>query len=194
MVWKSKERERCAIFNCYNTIGSKWHTWEPPEAVLATMPPKRQSLFRPVYCQNNTVSPDDKVDPGNGVFPSPPDRSGSHLKRFFQHPRRIGPCLDCVLTRPKKSCSEVRTALCVAGWGYQGADELEQFAEIEPDAVWLEGEHGDVDFSNLGNVTRAVDLTGAAPIVRVHQNQAGVIYRTLDSRRYGNRGSSREYA
>ena len=69
VVWKTTERERCAIFNCYNTIGSKWHTWEPPEAVFQSMPPKRRSLFRPVYCQNNTVNPGDQVHPGNAFFP-----------------------------------------------------------------------------------------------------------------------------
>ncbi len=70
VAWKSSERERCAIFNCYNTVGSKWHTWEPPEAVFETMPRKRQSLFRPVYCQNNTVNPGDQINPGNGIFPN----------------------------------------------------------------------------------------------------------------------------
>lgn len=69
VVWKTTERERCAVFNCYNTIGSKWHSFEPPEAVFDAMPPKRQSLFRPVYCQSNAVRPDDKANPGNAFFP-----------------------------------------------------------------------------------------------------------------------------
>lgn len=69
VVWKSTERERCAVFNCYNTIGSKWHSFEPPEAVLEDMPPKRQSLFRPVYCQGNAVAPGDKAQAGNSFFP-----------------------------------------------------------------------------------------------------------------------------
>ena len=71
-------------------------------------------------------------------------------------------------------------AVCFAAWGYGGADGLERLAPLEPDGIWLEGEHGEVDFSNTGELTRAIDLTGASPIVRVHQNQAGVIYRTLD--------------
>jgi hypothetical protein len=69
VVWKSEERERCAIFNCYNTIGSKWHAWEPPEAVSAALPSKRQSLFRPVHCDRNVVGPSDKNNPGNAFFP-----------------------------------------------------------------------------------------------------------------------------
>lgn len=57
VVWKSKQRERCAVFNCYNTIGSRWHSWSPPDAVLEVMPQKRQTLYRDVWCQNNTVDP-----------------------------------------------------------------------------------------------------------------------------------------
>jgi len=68
-VWKSTDRERCAIFNCYNTIGSKWHAWGPPEAVLEAMPAKRQSLFRPVHCENNAVNPGEKANPGNAIYP-----------------------------------------------------------------------------------------------------------------------------
>src|SRR2546425_120958 len=47
-AWTHRERERVAIFNCYNTVGSKWHKWEPHPAQLRMMPPKRQTLFRPV--------------------------------------------------------------------------------------------------------------------------------------------------
>ena len=71
VVWKTTERERCAVFNCYNTIGSKWHSWEPPEAVFQAMPSKRQSLFRPVYCQGNAVDPGDKKKTGNAFFSRP---------------------------------------------------------------------------------------------------------------------------
>jgi hypothetical protein len=45
-----------AIFNCYNTVGSKWHKWEPHPEQLRMMPPQRQTLFRPVYCQDNVIS------------------------------------------------------------------------------------------------------------------------------------------
>jgi hypothetical protein len=53
--WTNGERDRVAIFNCYNTINSKWHEWEPHPELLAAMPPLRQTLFRPVYAQNNAV-------------------------------------------------------------------------------------------------------------------------------------------
>lgn len=69
VVWKSEERERCAVFNCYNTIGSKWHDWEPPEAVYNAMPPKRQSLYRPTWCSRNRVNPGEQKHPGNAYVP-----------------------------------------------------------------------------------------------------------------------------
>ena len=82
--------------------------------------------------------------------------------------------------RVKDRLRQGRHALCFAAWGYSGADHLERLAPASPDGVWLEGEHGDVSFSDLGNLTRAIDLIGATPIIRVHQNEAGVIYRCLD--------------
>jgi hypothetical protein len=54
-VWTNNGWDRVAIFNCYNTVGSKWHKWEPHPKHLESMPQKRQSLFRPVYCQDNRV-------------------------------------------------------------------------------------------------------------------------------------------
>jgi hypothetical protein len=54
-VWTNQERDRVAIFNCYNTVGSKWHKWEPNPKQLEMMPPMRQTLFRPVYCQDNVI-------------------------------------------------------------------------------------------------------------------------------------------
>ena len=53
--WKTEEWDRVSLFNCYNTVGSKWHKWEPPLKLLESMPPKRQTLFRSVYCQDNLV-------------------------------------------------------------------------------------------------------------------------------------------
>lgn len=87
---------------------------------------------------------------------------------------------DMRVNRAKAKLQAGEAAVCFAAWGYGGADALERLAPLEPDAIWLEGEHSDVDFCNIGSLTRAIDMTGATPIVRVHQNQAGVIYRTLD--------------
>ncbi len=48
------------------------------------------------------------------------------------------------------------------------------------DAVWIEGEHGPVDFADIPDLTRACDIWGMTSIVRVNQNNPGIIYRTFD--------------
>lgn len=53
--WTNQERDRVPIFNRYNTICSRWHRWEPHAELLDAMPPKRQSLFRPVHCEGNPI-------------------------------------------------------------------------------------------------------------------------------------------
>ena len=51
--WTNREYERVAIFSCYNTVDSKWHDWDPDPELVASMPPLRQTLFRPVRAANN---------------------------------------------------------------------------------------------------------------------------------------------
>jgi len=53
--WTSSERDRIAIFSRYNYVNSKWHKWQPHPQLLASMPPKRQTLFRPVHVEGNLV-------------------------------------------------------------------------------------------------------------------------------------------
>jgi len=84
------------------------------------------------------------------------------------------------VNKAKQKLANGEVAVAFASWGYGGADALERLIDLEPDAIWLEGEHGGVDFSNIGELTRAIDLIGASPIVRIHQNEPGVLYRTLD--------------
>ena len=43
------------FFNSYNSIGSKWHNWDPHPELLAQMPPMRQTMFRPVYVGGNVI-------------------------------------------------------------------------------------------------------------------------------------------
>ena len=64
--------------------------------------------------------------------------------------------------------------------GLNSADSIEQFGSGNHDGIWLEGEHGGVDFDELADLTRACDISGKTSITRVHQNQEGLIYRTLD--------------
>ena len=48
------------------------------------------------------------------------------------------------------------------------------------DSVWLEAEHGPVDFEAIGDLSRAADLWGVTPLVRVGSVDHNTIYRTLD--------------
>jgi len=53
--WINTEYPRVAIFSCYNTVSSKWHNWDPHPDLLSAMPPKRQTLYRPVHVSGNLV-------------------------------------------------------------------------------------------------------------------------------------------
>src|ERR1041385_7066572 len=59
-------------------------------------------------------------------------------------------------------------------------DLIDQLGPLGADGIWLEGEHGGVDYADLGNLTRACDLWGKTSIVRVMDNDYATIYRTLD--------------
>lgn len=48
-IWNNPVRNRLAVFNCYNTIGVKWHPGGPPTEVIDAMPEKRKTLFRGVW-------------------------------------------------------------------------------------------------------------------------------------------------
>ena len=48
------------------------------------------------------------------------------------------------------------------------------------DGVWLEGEHGPVDWDAIGDLSRACDLWGMVSVTRVNNNDPGTIMRALD--------------
>jgi len=48
------------------------------------------------------------------------------------------------------------------------------------DGVWIETEHGAIDFADIPDMTRAADLWDMTSIVRVNLNLPSVIYRTFD--------------
>ena len=78
--------------------------------------------------------------------------------------------------KQKLAAGEVATILS----GTNDPDLIDQIGPLAPAGIWLEGEHGAVDYADLGNLTRACDLWGMTSVVRVMDNDYATIYRTLD--------------
>lgn len=64
--------------------------------------------------------------------------------------------------------------------GYNSPDVIDYLGQFGFDAVWIETEHGPIDYADIPDMTRACDLWGMTSIVRVNQNVPGIIYRTFD--------------
>ena len=80
--------------------------------------------------------------------------------------------------RVKQKLASGQTACCVAG--LTDPEDIDRFGPAGFDAVWLEGEHGPVDYRQIGDLTRACDLWGMTSIMRINQNEQGIMYRALD--------------
>ncbi|RPH78959.1 MAG: hypothetical protein EHM88_15080 [Candidatus Rokuibacteriota bacterium] len=88
---------------------------------------------------------------------------------------------DHVNIRPnriKQTLAAGRVATILSGTN--DPDLIDQLGPLDVDGIWLEGEHGGVDYADLGNLTRACDLWGKTSVVRVMDNDYATIYRTLD--------------
>jgi 4-hydroxy-2-oxoheptanedioate aldolase len=80
--------------------------------------------------------------------------------------------------RVKQALAAGRVATILGGTN--DPDLIDQLGPLDVDGIWLEGEHGGVDYADLGNLTRACDLWGKTSVVRVMDNDYTTIYRTLD--------------
>src|SRR5262247_4726743 len=80
--------------------------------------------------------------------------------------------------RVKQQLAAGKVATILAGTN--DPDFIDQLGTVGADGIWLEGEHGGVDYADLGNLTRACDLWGVTSVVRVMDNDYATIYRTLD--------------
>ena len=80
--------------------------------------------------------------------------------------------------RVKQKLAAGRVATILSGTN--DPDLIDQLGTLDVDGIWLEGEHGGVDYADLGNLTRACDLWGKTSVVRVMDNDYATIYRTLD--------------
>ena len=68
----------------------------------------------------------------------------------------------------------------IAVSGHNSTDVIDFIGPMGFDAIWIEGEHGPVDFRDIPDLTRACDVWGMTSVVRVNQNNYGDIYHTLD--------------
>ena len=68
----------------------------------------------------------------------------------------------------------------IALGGVDNSETVDMLGPSPIDAFWFEAEHGPVDYSHIGDLTRACDLWGKTSIVRVGRNEENIIYRTLD--------------
>ena len=80
--------------------------------------------------------------------------------------------------RAKHKLERGETVVCLSG--HNSTHMIDQLGPVGFDAIWIEGEHGPVDFADIPDLTRACDLWDMTSIVRVNQNNAGIIYRTFD--------------
>src|SRR5437667_8677026 len=86
--------------------------------------------------------------------------------------------MDIRPNRIKQTLAAGKVATILSGTNEP--DLIDQLGTLDVDGIWLEGEHGGVDYADLGNLTRACDLWGKTSVVRVMDNDYATIYRTLD--------------
>ena len=70
--------------------------------------------------------------------------------------------------RIKRQLQAGQTAIAVSG--HHNADMIDFLGQFGFDGVWLEGEHGPVDWDAIGDLSRACDLWGMASVTRVNNN------------------------
>ena len=80
--------------------------------------------------------------------------------------------------RVKQKLAAGETVFVAAG--LDNPDAIDRFGPVGFDGVWLEGEHGPVDFGDMSDLARASDLWGLTSILRIHVNEQAVIYRAFD--------------
>ena len=77
--------------------------------------------------------------------------------------------------------------------GHMTPDIVDWLGPLGFDGVWIEGEHGPVDYKDIPDLTRAADIWGMTSVVRVNQNVPGVIYQNAGCRSPGHSGAPREH-
>ena len=80
--------------------------------------------------------------------------------------------------RVKQKLAAGQTVVSVSGIDSPGLIDLMGPSGIN--SIWLEAEHGPVDYGDIPDLTRACDLWGMTSVVRVNALHYGTIYRCLD--------------
>ncbi len=80
--------------------------------------------------------------------------------------------------RVKQKLAAGQTVVSVSG--IDSASLIDLLGPTGIDSIWLEAEHGPVDYGDIPDLTRACDLWGMTSVVRVNALDYGMIYRTLD--------------
>lgn len=78
--------------------------------------------------------------------------------------------------KQKIAAGEIVCALA----GLDNSDKIDFMGQFGFDAAWIECEHGGVGWHQIADMTRACDLWGMSPILRVNGNQPWLITRYLD--------------
>ncbi|GIT12425.1 MAG: hypothetical protein CM1200mP33_6110 [Chloroflexota bacterium] len=66
----------------------------------------------------------------------------------------------------KEKLNSNKPALVVSGY-FDSPNIVEYISSLNVDGIWMEGEHGPIDFSNVPNLSRACDLYGVTSIFRI---------------------------
>jgi 4-hydroxy-2-oxoheptanedioate aldolase len=100
------------------------------------------------------------------------DRGGGNVNRRQRVMAGIRP------NKVKQKLAAGQTVVSLLG--IDSPNLVDQVGPLGIDAIWIEAEHGPIDFGHVPDMTRACDLWGMTSIVRVNALDYGTIYRTLD--------------
>jgi len=83
------------------------------------------------------------------------------------------------LNKIKENLKSNKTSIVLSGY-FDSPNYVEFISSLNVDGVWLEGEHGPIDFKDIPNLSRACDLYDVTSIFRITSHDYGLIYRYLD--------------
>ena len=79
----------------------------------------------------------------------------------------------------KENLKSNKQSIVLSGY-FDSPNQVEFISSMNVDGVWIEGEHGPIDFSDIPNISRACDIYGVTSIFRITSHDYGLIYRYLD--------------